>query len=83
MTFYYDFDGRRWHATVFWPANATTLNVELTDTRIIRQFPSDFIFELKRGNKISYTIEDPANKRLCELQKAVGKRLQEFANQLA
>jgi len=33
-------------------------------------------------NKISYTIENPDNKKLLQLQGVISKRLQEFANQL-
>lgn len=78
MTFYYDFENRRWHATVFWPKGATTLNVELTDKFITRQFPADLIYEVRNGNTIEFIIEDQANKRLCNLQKVIGKRLQEY-----
>lgn len=82
MTFYYDFENRRWHASVYWPKDATSLNVELTDTQITRYFPSDLIFEVRNYNIVTYIVEDKANKRLCELQKAICKRLQEYANQM-
>ncbi|MEO7310552.1 MAG: hypothetical protein ABIX01_09150 [Chitinophagaceae bacterium] len=82
MTFYYDFEDRRLHAKVYWPTRGTTISVELVDTRQIREFPSDLIFELKRGRKISYTLESKDNKRLSELQRIIGKRLQEFVNQM-
>jgi|GEM_PF-1941389 len=82
MTFYYDFEDRRLHAEVYWPANARTIQVELTDSRLIKEFPGDLIFDIKCGRKISYTLENPANKRLSELQRIIGKRLQEFAQQM-
>lgn len=82
MTFYYDFEGRRMHAKVYWPVNARSIQVELTDSRLNKEFPSDLIFEMQRGRRISYTIESRDNKRLSELQRVIGKRLQEFANQM-
>lgn len=82
MTIYYDFEDRRWHAHVYWPAGATRLNVELMDSHLTRQFPSDLIFEVRNGNTIGYIVEDKANKRLCNLQQAICKRLQEYANTL-
>ena len=82
MIFYFDFEGRKLHAQVYWPDKGTTIQVALTDSLLIRQFPSDLIYELKSGNRIAYTIESRENKRLCELQRSIGKRLQEFANQM-
>ncbi|MES2773913.1 MAG: hypothetical protein V4722_07000 [Bacteroidota bacterium] len=82
MIFYYDFEGRRMHAKVYWPSIGNTINVDLTDTQLVKELPSDLIFEMKRGRRIGYTIESRDNKRLSELQKAIAKRLQEFANQM-
>ena len=82
MTFYYDFEDRRMHAKVYWPSKGSTIQVELSDSNLIKEFPSDLIFEMKRGRKIAYTLESLDNKRLSELQRIIGKRLQEFANQL-
>jgi len=69
------------NAEVNWPKNAETIQVLLTDKRLIKDFPADLLFD-KRGNKITYTIENPDNKRLAELQRVLSKRLQEFANQM-
>ena len=80
MIFYYDFEGRRMNAEVSWTKNSDTISVLLTDKRLTKDLPADLIFD-KRGNRITYIIENPDNKRLAELQKVIGKRLQEFANQ--
>lgn len=81
MTLYYDFEGKRMNAEVYWPKNASTIQVQLTDNRLTRDLPDDLLFDINRINKISYMVENPANRRLTELQKVLGKRLQEFANQ--
>ncbi len=82
MIIYYDFEGRRMNAEVDWPKNGGTIQVQLTDKRLIKDLPADLLFDISRINKITYTIENPANKRLTELQKVLSKRLQEFANQM-
>ena len=69
------------NAEVYWPKNASTIQVQLTDNRLTRDLPDDLLFDINRINKISYMVENPANRRLTELQKVLGKRLQEFANQ--
>lgn len=81
MTLYYDFEGKRMNAEVYWPKNASTIQVQLTDNRLTRDLPDDLLFDINRINKISYMVENPANRRLTELQKVLAKRLQEFANQ--
>ena len=81
MTLYYDFEGKRMNAEVYWPKNASTIQVQLTDNRLTRDLPDDLLFDINRINKISYMVENPGNKRLTELQKVLAKRLQEFANQ--
>lgn len=82
MILYYDFEGKRMNAEVYWPAKTGTVEVHLTDKRLTRDLPSDLLFEINRVNKITYTVENPSNKRLTELQMILGKRLQEFANQM-
>lgn len=81
MTLYYDFEGKRMNAEVYWPKNASTIQVQLTDNRLTRDLPDDLLFDINRINKISYMVENPGNRRLTELQKVLAKRLQEFANQ--
>jgi hypothetical protein len=81
MILYYDFEGKRMNAEVYWPKNARTVQVQLTDKRLTRDFPEDLLFDISRTNKITYMVENTGNKRLTELQKVLGKRLQEFANQ--
>ena len=81
MTLYYDFEGKRMNAEVYWPKNASTIQVQLTDNRLTWDLPDDLLFDINRINKISYMVENPANRRLTELQKVLAKRLQEFANQ--
>ncbi|TDH29011.1 hypothetical protein EXU57_02755 [Segetibacter sp. 3557_3] len=81
MILYYDFEGRRMHAEVYWPSNADTIQVQLVDKRL-KQFPTDLLYD-KRGSKISFHLENPRDKRLTELQTVIGKRLQEIASQEA
>ena len=81
MTLYYDFEGKRMNAEVYWPKNASTIQVQLTDNRLTRDLPDDLLFDINRINKISYMVENPGNRILTELQKVLAKRLQEFANQ--
>lgn len=81
MTLYYDFEGKRMNAEVYWPKNASTIQVQLTDNRLTGDLPDDLLFDINRINKISYMVENPTNRRLTELQKVLAKRLQEFANQ--
>ncbi len=82
MIIYYDFEGRRMNAEVDWPNHSGSIQVQLTDKRLLKDLPADLLFDINRINKITYTIENPANKRLTELQKVLSKRLQEFANQM-
>lgn len=81
MILYYDFEGRRMHAEVTWPGGGGTIQVQLTDKRL-KDLPADLLFDMNRVNRITYLVENPANKRLSELQLVLSKRLQEFANQL-
>jgi len=82
MILYFEFEGQRRKAEVQWPQNAASITVQLTDAELAKKLPVDLIFDINERNKISYTIENPDNKRLVQLQKVISKRLQEFANQL-
>jgi hypothetical protein len=82
MTIYFDFDERRRTAEVSWPENARSINVTLTDKELLKKFPADLIFDLRSKNKISFIEENPDHKKLIQLQKAIGRKLQELANQL-
>lgn len=82
MILYFEFEGQRRKAEVQWPQNAGSINVQLTDAELAKKLPADMIFDMSERNKIFYTIENPDNKRLVQLQKVISKRLQEFANQL-
>lgn len=82
MILYFEFEGKRRKAEVQWPQNAGSINIQLTDADLARKLPVDLIFDMNENNKIFYTIENPDNKRLVQLQNVISKRLQEFANQL-
>jgi len=82
MTLYFNFEEKRRIAEVTWPENAGSIHVTLTDKQLVKKLPSDFIFDIDRRNKISFTEEDPHHKRLIQLQTIIGRRLQELANQL-
>lgn len=82
MILYFEFEGQRRKAEVQWPQNAGNINVQLTDAELAKKLPVDLIFDMNDRNKISYTIENPDNKKLVQLQGVISKRLQEFANQL-
>ncbi len=81
MILYYEFENRRMNAEVNWPKDADIIQVQLTDKRLTRDLPGDLLFDV-RGSKIFFTIEDPKNKRLIELQRIISKRLQEIGNQV-
>lgn len=82
MTLYFDFDERRRTAEVNWPKNGGSIHVTLSDKELVKKYPPDLIFDINSKNKISFTEENPDHKKLIQLQKAIGKRLQELANQL-
>lgn len=80
MLLYFEFEDRRFHAEVTWPKGDDPIVVQLSDKRLTRDLPTDLYFDIKGGNKVSYVIEDPQNKRLSELQSILARRLQEFVN---
>ncbi len=82
MTLYFEFEEQRRKAEVKWPDDRGSINVQLTDYELTQKFPVDLIFDINGRNKVSYTIENPDNKRLTQLQKIICKRLQEFTNRL-
>ena len=82
MTLYFEFEEQRRKAEVNWRHDRGSIDVQITDYELIEKFPVDLIFEVNGRNKVSYTVENPDNKKLVQLQKIICKRLQEFANQL-
>jgi hypothetical protein len=80
MNLYFEFEERRVTASVDWPRDSDTITVQLNDARLLRELPGDLLFEIKRGRKVTFEIEDQHNKRLIELQTVIARRLQEFAN---
>lgn len=82
MILYFEFEDKKRKAEVQWPNEAGTVNVELTDYELTAKLPVDLIFDINKRNRVSYTAENPDNKRLNQLQKIICKRLQESANQL-
>lgn len=82
MTLYFDFEEQRRTAEVAWPETRGSIHVNVTDTELSKRFPSDLIFDINQRNKVTFIEESADNKKLVQLQKAIGKRLQELANQL-
>lgn len=80
MILYFEFEDRPVQAEVLWPKNGEDIEVHLTDSQLLSHFPADHFFEIKRGNQVSYTIENPTNKRLIDLQIVISRKLQEFVN---
>ena len=80
MLLYFEFDDRRVKAEVNWPKRKDTIPVHITDPRLAREMPTDLFFEVDRTNKVVFTVENPDNKRLTELQRVIARRLQEFVN---
>jgi hypothetical protein len=80
MILYFEFEGRRRKAEVTWPKTGSDILVYLSDKELVRKFPPDLLFEIAGGNKVTYIIESTENKRLLELQRVLGRRLQEFVN---
>ena len=80
MIVYYDFEGKRMNAEVSWPKGAGSIQVQLTDKRLAKDFPADLLFDISRLKRVTYMIENPDNKRLTNLQMVLGKRLQELTH---
>lgn len=82
MTLYFDFEEQRRMAEVTWPENAGSIYVVITDEELIQKLPADLIYDINGRRKVTFIEENPDNKRLIRLQKAIGRKLQEFANRL-
>jgi hypothetical protein len=80
MLLYFEFEHRRVKADVTWPKDKGPITVHVTDAELARDLPTDLLFDVTRGNRVSYTIEDKDDKRLIELQNVISRRLQEFVN---
>lgn len=80
MLLYFEFEEKRRKADVMWPKGEGNIVVHVTDRELAKKLPTDLYFEVDAGNKVVFTIEDPANKRLLELQNVLGRRLQELVN---
>lgn len=80
MLLYFEFEEKRRKADVIWPQNKGNIVVHVTDKELAKDLPTDLYYEVEEGNKVVFTIEDPANKRLLELQNVLSRRLQELAN---
>lgn len=80
MLLYFEFEDKRRKADVVWPKNEGNIVVHVADKELAKNLPTDLYFEVDVSNKVVFTIEDPANKRLLELQSVLGRRLQELVN---
>lgn len=80
MLLYFEFEEKRRKAELVWPKNEENMIVHLTDKELVKNFPADLYFEVDKRNKVVFTIEDTANKRLLELQNVLTRRLQELVN---
>lgn len=77
---YFEFEEKRRRADVTWPRTQGDIVVHINDKEIGKNLPTDLYFEIAEANKVSFIEEDPANKRLLELQNVLARRLQELAN---
>ncbi len=80
MLLYFEFEEKRRKADVVWSKDQGNIIVHITDKELARYLPADLYYDIEKGNKVVFTIEDIADKRLVELQNTVGRRLQEFVN---
>ena len=80
MTLYFEFEDRKVMADVQWPKRDEPIVVQLTDPRMVREFPTDLYFEVGAKNRVEYVVEDRDNSRLIDLQNTISRRLQEFVN---
>lgn len=80
MMLYFEFEEQRRKADVIWPKNKGSIIVHVTDKELAKDLPTDLYFEVDGRNKVVFTIEDAANKRLLELQNVITRRLQELVN---
>ncbi len=78
MLLYFEFEEKRRKADVTWPKNKENIIVHITDRELAKELPADLFYEIEKGNKVVYVVEDSGNKRLTELQSVIGRRLQEF-----
>lgn len=80
MILYFEFEDKRRKAEVTWPKDGDNIVVQVTDRELNGKLPPDLYFDVDKKNKIRYTIENPDEKRLIQLQSVIGKRLQELIN---
>ncbi|MDQ6814947.1 MAG: hypothetical protein M3040_14520 [Bacteroidota bacterium] len=80
MLLYFEFEEKRRKADVQWPKHNGNIVVHVTDKELIKDLPVDLYYEVDKGSKVSFIIEDPLNKRLMELQNVLCRRLQELVN---
>lgn len=80
MLLYFEYEEKRCKADVTWQKNGESIIVHLADTELAKQFPTDLHFEIKKGSKVDFNVEDKDNERLLELQNVLRRRLQEFVN---
>lgn len=80
MLLYFEFEDKRRKADVEWPKNNGNIIVHVHDKEIAAHLPTDLYFEVENDNKVVFIIEDSSNKRLLELQRVLGRRLQELVN---
>jgi len=80
MILYFEFENRKVTADVSWPEKNEPIIVNLSDPRMIKEFPTDLYFEVGLRNNVEFIVEDRNNPRLIDLQKSISRRLQEFVN---
>ncbi len=78
MLLYFEFEEKRRKAEVTWPKNDENIVVHIIDPELITDLPPDLYYEIEDGNKVNFTIENPDDERLLELQNVIKRRLQEF-----
>ena len=79
MLLYFEFEEKRRKADVVWPKGNDNITVHITDKEITNDLPADLYYEIDNANKVVFTIEDIADKRLIELQNTIARKLQEIS----
>ena len=82
MLLYFEFEDKRRRADVTWPKRDENIIVHILEKDLAKDFPTDLYYTMDDSNKVNFTIEDIADKRLLELQNVIKRRLQEVSKEI-
>ncbi len=77
MLLYFEFEDQRRRAEVTWPGRDENIMVHILEQDLAAEFPTDLYYTFDDNNRITFTIEDIADKRFIELQTVIKRRLDE------